>query len=102
MERELRAAGLPLYSLETFTPLCEFDVLGFTLQYEICTSNILTMLDLGGIPLRSVGADAGASAGDRRRAVCPEPRAARAVCRCVRHRRRRAELAADLRRVVAS
>ena len=54
MERELRAAGLPLYSLETFTPLAEFDVLGFTLQYEICTSNILTMLDLGGIPLRSV------------------------------------------------
>ncbi len=54
MERELRAAGLPLYSLETFTPLSEFDVLGFTLQYEICTSNLLTMLDLGGIPLRSV------------------------------------------------
>jgi radical SAM superfamily enzyme YgiQ (UPF0313 family) len=54
MERELRAAGLPLYSLETFTPLSEFDVFGFTLQYEICTSNILTMLDLAGIPLRSV------------------------------------------------
>lgn len=54
MERELRAAGLPLYSLETFTPLADFDVLGFTLQYEICTSNLLTMLDLGGIPLRSV------------------------------------------------
>jgi radical SAM family uncharacterized protein len=54
MERELRAAGLPLYSLETFTPLAEFDVLGFTLQYEICTSNILTMLDLAGITLRSV------------------------------------------------
>ena len=54
MESELRAAGLPLYSLETFTPLSEFDVLGFTLQYEICTSNILTMLDLAGIPLRSV------------------------------------------------
>jgi len=54
MEGALRAAGLPLYSLESFTPLVEFDVLGFTLQYEICTSNILTMLDLGGIPLRSV------------------------------------------------
>jgi radical SAM family uncharacterized protein len=52
MERLLREAGLPLYSLETFTPLLEFDLLGFTLQYEICTSNILTMLDLGGIPLR--------------------------------------------------
>jgi len=52
MERALREAGKPLYSLETFTPLSDFDVFGFTLQYEICTSNILTMLDLGGIPLR--------------------------------------------------
>jgi radical SAM family uncharacterized protein len=51
MERLLREAGLPLYSLETFTQLSQFDVFGFTLQYEICTSNILTMLDLGGIPL---------------------------------------------------
>ncbi len=55
MEAALRNAGLPLYSLETFTPLVEFDIFGFTLQYEICTSNILTMLDLGGIPLRGAG-----------------------------------------------
>ncbi len=54
MENELRAAGLPLYGLESFTPLCDFDVIGFTLQYEISSPNILTMLDLGGIPLRSV------------------------------------------------
>src|SRR5436190_4660713 len=53
MEAELRRHGKPLYSLETFTPLVQFDVLGFTLQYEICTSNLLTMLDLGSIPLRS-------------------------------------------------
>lgn len=53
MEAELRRAGLPLYSLETYTPLAAFDVLGFTLQYEICTSNLLTMLDLGGIPLHA-------------------------------------------------
>ena len=32
----LRQHGLPLYSLETFTPLGQFDVLGFTLQYELC------------------------------------------------------------------
>ncbi len=50
MERLLRERGLPLYSLETFTPLAEFDVLGFTLQYELCATNILTILDLGGIP----------------------------------------------------
>ena len=51
MEQLLREHGLPLYSLETFTPLAAFDVLGFTLQYDLCYSNVLTMLDLGGIPL---------------------------------------------------
>jgi len=52
-EAELRRAGLPLYSLETFTPLHQFDLVGFSLQYEVCYTNLLTMLDLGGIPLRS-------------------------------------------------
>jgi len=55
MEGELRRADIPLYSLETFTPLADFDVIGYSLQYEICSTNILTMLDLGGIPLRSTG-----------------------------------------------
>src|SRR6516162_1435683 len=52
-ETALRGARLPLYSLETFTPLREFDVVGFSLQYEVCYTNILTMLDLGGIPLHA-------------------------------------------------
>jgi radical SAM family uncharacterized protein len=52
-EGALREHGLPLYSLETFTPLNQFDVLGFSLQYEICYTNVLTMLDLGGIPLHA-------------------------------------------------
>ncbi len=52
-EAELRKHGLPLYSLETFTPLCRFDVVGFSLQYEVCYTNVLTMLDLGGIPLHA-------------------------------------------------
>ncbi len=52
-EQELRKAGLPLYSLETFTPLRDFDILGFSLQYEVCYTNILTMLDLGGVPLHA-------------------------------------------------
>jgi len=52
-EAELRRAGLPLYSLETFTPLVNFDLIGFSLQYEVCYTNLLTMLDLGGIPLHS-------------------------------------------------
>src|SRR5213082_555229 len=52
-EAELRKHRLPLYSLETFTPLHEFDLIGFSLQYEVCYTNLLTMLDLGGIPLHS-------------------------------------------------
>ena len=51
MERLLRENGLPLYGLETFTPLVDYDVLGFTLQYDLCYTNVLTMLDLGGVPL---------------------------------------------------
>src|SRR6266851_1716141 len=52
-EALLRRQGLPLYSLETFTPLCKFDLIGFSLQYEVCYTNLLTMLDLGGVPLHS-------------------------------------------------
>src|SRR5216683_2990980 len=54
-EALLRRQGLPLYGLETFTPLSDFDLIGFSLQYEVCYTNILTMLDLGGIPLHSKG-----------------------------------------------
>ncbi|MDR3076179.1 MAG: radical SAM protein [Synergistaceae bacterium] len=53
MEREMRASGVPLASLESDRPLRDFDAVGFTLQYELCATNILTMLDLGGIPLLS-------------------------------------------------
>lgn len=53
MESELRANNLPVYSLETQTPLNEFDVIGFSLLYEMCYTNILTVLDLCSIPLRS-------------------------------------------------
>lgn len=53
MEQEMRAAGHPLCSLESGRPLSAFDAVGITLQYELCATNILTMLDLGGIPLKS-------------------------------------------------
>jgi len=53
MEAALRRAGLPLVSLETFTPLADFDILGFSLQYELTYTNLLLMLDLGGIPLHA-------------------------------------------------
>jgi radical SAM family uncharacterized protein len=49
-EAVLRGHKLPLYGLETFTPLAEFDLLGFSLQYEVSYTNVLTMLDLGGVP----------------------------------------------------
>jgi radical SAM family uncharacterized protein len=51
MEQLLREHRLPLYSLETFTPLCQFDVLGITLQHDLSYANVLTILDLGGVPL---------------------------------------------------
>src|SRR5205807_8801224 len=52
-EALLRRQHLPLYSLETFTVLRDFDLIGFSLQYEVCYTNLLTMLDLGGIPLHA-------------------------------------------------
>jgi len=53
MERELRAQGLPLFSLEAKVSLAAYDVLGITLPYELCATNILTVLDLAGLPLRA-------------------------------------------------
>ena len=49
LERLLRARGLPLVSLETFTPLRDFDVVGISLQYELTYTNVLQLLDLGGV-----------------------------------------------------
>jgi radical SAM family uncharacterized protein len=51
MDAALRQAGLPLYSLETLHPLAEFDIVGFSLPYELTYTNILSMLDLAGLPL---------------------------------------------------
>lgn len=53
MEAELRIAGIPLFSLESHLPCTTFDVMGFSLGYETVYTNVLTMLDLSGIPLRS-------------------------------------------------
>jgi radical SAM family uncharacterized protein/radical SAM-linked protein len=53
MERELRASGRALFSLETQTPLSRFDIIGFSLLYELNYTNILTMLDVAGIPFLS-------------------------------------------------
>jgi radical SAM family uncharacterized protein len=52
MEDALRKHNISLYSLETFKPLRDFDIIGFTLQYEMSYTNVLNMLDLAKIPLR--------------------------------------------------
>ena len=53
MEALLRQRGVPLASLDTCTPLSAFHIIGFSLQYELTYTNILMMLELGGIPLLS-------------------------------------------------
>lgn len=53
MEAGMRRLGLPLYSLESRTPLAGFDLIGFTVPYELSFTNILNMLDLASVPLRS-------------------------------------------------
>ena len=53
MERLMRADGRRLFALETGDEVTNFDILGFTLQYELCYTNVVNMLDLAGIPLYS-------------------------------------------------
>ncbi len=52
-ETYMRRDGIPLYGLETRHPVRDFDILGFTLPYEQLYTNVLTMLDLAGLPLRA-------------------------------------------------
>ncbi|MGE3073813.1 MAG: TIGR03960 family B12-binding radical SAM protein [Dehalococcoidia bacterium] len=54
MEGEMRRGSVPLWSLETRTPIRSFDILGFTLQYEMTYTNVLNMLDLAEVPVWSV------------------------------------------------
>jgi radical SAM family uncharacterized protein len=50
-EQEMRRLDIPLFSLESWRPARDFDIVGFSLQYEVGYSNVLNMLDLAGIPL---------------------------------------------------
>ena len=56
-EAEMRARGIPLFSLESHVSASGFDVIGFSLQYELQYTNVLAMLDLAGLPLRTVDRD---------------------------------------------
>lgn len=57
MEKVLREKRIPLSSLESSLPLNQFDILGFSLQYELCFTNVLNMLDLSNIPFFSKDRD---------------------------------------------
>ncbi len=54
LEEQLRKHHLPLFSLESRRSLADFDLIGITLPYELCSTNILTILDLAGLPLKAV------------------------------------------------
>lgn len=53
MEAMMRKEGIPLFGLESRDPIRDFDMVGFTLQYEMSYTAILNMLDLAEIPLRT-------------------------------------------------
>ncbi|MCI8477058.1 MAG: TIGR03960 family B12-binding radical SAM protein [Oscillospiraceae bacterium] len=53
MEQEMRQGGIPLYGLESGDAISDFDIIGFSLGYELAYTNVLNMLDLAGLPLRS-------------------------------------------------
>lgn len=57
MEAAMRAADIPLYSLESKRPLAEFDIIGFSLPYETLYTNTLNLIDLAGLPLFSAERD---------------------------------------------
>lgn len=53
MEEQMRKNNVPLFALESGDYIKDFDIIGFTLMYELCYTNVLNMLDLAGIPLYS-------------------------------------------------
>jgi len=57
METAMREAGIPLYGLESCRPLADYDVIGFTLPYELNYTTVLNMLDLAGLPVRAADRD---------------------------------------------
>ena len=76
MEAAMRAAGVPLFSLENHFPAAGFDVMAFNLSAELVYTNVLNLLDLAGVPVHAADRTAGPPAGDGRRPLCLQPRAA--------------------------
>ena len=63
MEEQMRKNNIPLYALESGDPIKEFDIIGFTLQYEMSYSNVINMLDLAKVPIRQSERGEGAKNG---------------------------------------
>ena len=57
MKAQMERLDIPLYCLESKDPLTDFDIVGFSLEYELCYTNVLAMLRLSGIPLRAADRD---------------------------------------------
>ena len=57
MKEQMETLHIPLYCLESKDPLRAFDIVGFSLEYELCYTNVLAMLELAGIPLRAADRD---------------------------------------------
>ena len=77
MEQTMRAAGVPLFSVDTHRAASDFDVLAFNLSAELVYTNVLNLVDLAGVPVRNEDRAPSASARDRGRALHLQPRAAR-------------------------
>ena len=87
-EAILRREKVPLFSVESFAPVSDFDVVGFSLQSELNYTNVPNMLELSGIPVLASGPRRRGPHRHRRRPVRREPRAARGFLRRLPHRRR--------------
>ena len=75
LEKEMRAHGYKLFATESQEPVEKFDFIGFTMQYEMSFTNIINMIDLAGIPVKSEDRDEGMPfvIGGGPAAINPEP-----------------------------
>ena len=89
LDAMLREKGLPLFSLESRAPARDFDVIGITLQFELCYTSALALLDLAGVPAAREGPRRGGPARRGRRALRLQPRARRRLLRLLRRGRGR-------------
>ena len=90
LEALMREHGIPQFTVDGHRPVGAFDVLGVSFSTELGYTNLLTALDLAGIPLAAADRDDDAPAGPRRRARGVQPGADRGVPGRGRARRRRA------------